>query len=36
MKLYKITLIVPDFDEVGDNIPDYIEDANYPNDTCIF
>ncbi len=32
MKVYKVVLSIIDFDEVGDEMADYIEDAHYPND----
>jgi hypothetical protein len=31
MKVYKIELMVIDFDEVGEDIPVCIEEARYPN-----
>ena len=34
MKVYKVTLMIIDFDEVGDDIKDIIENARYPN-RCI-
>jgi hypothetical protein len=34
MKVYKVELMVIDFDGVGEDIPVYIEQARYPN-RCI-
>lgn len=34
MRVYKMTVIVFDFDEVGDDIPTTLEDARFPN-RCI-
>jgi hypothetical protein len=32
MKAYKVELLIIDFDEVGDQIPFFIENERYPND----
>ena len=34
MKAYKLEILVIDFDECGESIAGYIENANYPND-CV-
>ena len=34
MKVYKLELLILDFDNVGDDIPNIIENQKYPND-CI-
>ncbi len=31
MKAYKVELLIIDFDEVGNDIPDIIENQKYPN-----
>lgn len=35
MKVYKVEVMVIDFDGVGDGIKDAIEHTNYPNDCII-